>query len=60
MEEDKLKDHVSLLVIQSGRLTLITDLLKWVSEWCDGLYEDVIIRNTFNGNYEIWGKLKKD
>lgn len=54
---EELKDHVSLLVIQSGRVTLIADLLDWVNKWCEGLYTDVVIRNTRNGSYEIMGKL---
>lgn len=57
--EDKLKDRVSLLVIQSGRLNLVSDLLLWVGKWCDGLYEDVVIRNTHGGSYEILGRLKE-
>lgn len=55
---DELKDHTSLLVIKSGRLTLMADLLEWVGEWCKGLYEDVAIRNTSDGSFEILGKLK--
>ena len=58
MEENELKDHRSLLVIKSGSLNLVADLLHWVGEWCDGLYEDVVIRNTPDGSYEIMGKLK--
>lgn len=57
---DKLKEHTSLLVIKSGRLTLMTDLFEWVNEWCKGLYGDVVIRNTSDGSFEIMGKLKND
>lgn len=57
---DELKHHTSLLVIQSGSLNLVTDLLDWVQRWCDGLYKDVVIRNTRNGGYEILGILKKE
>lgn len=57
--EDELKDHVSLLVIQSERLILVSDLLLWVKVWCEGLYEDLVIRNSPSGGYEIFGK-KKD
>lgn len=55
---DELNDHTSLLVIKSAKLTLMSDLLYWVKEWCDGLYEDVVIRNDSDGCYEILGKLK--
>lgn len=57
---DELKDHTSLLVIKSGRLILMTDLFEWVNEWCKGLYKDVVIRNTSDGNFEILGVLKKE
>ena len=56
--EDRLKDHRSLLVIEGGSINLVADLLVWVQNWCEGLYEDVIIRNTSKGSYEILGKLK--
>jgi len=58
MIEPQPNDRVSLLVIESGKMTLVADLLVWVLEWCDGLYEDVVIRNTSTGSYEILGKLK--
>lgn len=56
MEQD-LKDHTSLMVIQSAKMTFFSDFCLWAQDWCKGLYEDVVIRNTPDGSYEILGKL---
>lgn len=58
MEPD-LKGYTSLMVVKSAKLTFFNDLMDWAIEWCEGVYDDPIVRNTPEGYYELMGKLKK-
>lgn len=58
--EPELEGYTSLIIIKEAKMTFLNDFMAWAIEWCKGVYDNPVIRNTPEGYIEILGKLRKD
>ena len=49
--------YTSLIIIKEVKMAFFADFIVWANDWCKGVYDDPIIRNTPEGDYELLGKL---
>lgn len=56
--EWELEGYTTLMIIKEAKMSFFADFMIWATEWCKGVYDDPVVRNTPEGYYELLGKLK--